>query len=140
MAKRSLAVAVYNHYKRIYHNIPMNKKDQNRPPDSLQDQTVHPGSNYPHQTTPQYAPQGPPGSQYNSVPGQLFPSNRDLQHIAGMGSALGVGFPPGGMHAQQAGSQNPGTTDDTSKSANVQGSDILDAKSHDLRYVERTLG
>ena len=26
MAKRALAVAVYNHYKRIYHNIPVNKK------------------------------------------------------------------------------------------------------------------
>ena len=26
MAKRALAVAVYNHYKRIYHNIPVMKK------------------------------------------------------------------------------------------------------------------
>ena len=25
-AKKALAVAVYNHYKRIYHNIPVNKK------------------------------------------------------------------------------------------------------------------
>ena len=134
MAKRSLAVAVYNHYKRIYHNIPVNKKDQNRSQDSLQDQAVHPGSSYPHQPTPQYPPQGPPstGNQYNSVPGQLFPTNRDLQHIAGMGSALGVGFNPGGT-PQQTGHQAPGTPDDATKSANIQGSDILDAKSHDLR-------
>jgi ATP-dependent protease Clp ATPase subunit len=25
-AKKALSVAVYNHYKRIYHNIPVNKK------------------------------------------------------------------------------------------------------------------
>ena len=135
MAKRSLAVAVYNHYKRIYHNIPVNKKDQNRSQDSLQEQAVHPASNYPHQPSPQYPPQGPPGpgSQHNSVPGQLFPTNRDLQHIAGMGSALGVGFNPGGMPQQPGHQSSSGTPDDASKSANIQGSDILDAKSHDLR-------
>ena len=27
MAKRALSVAVYNHYKRIYHNIPVSKKE-----------------------------------------------------------------------------------------------------------------
>ena len=27
-AKKALSVAVYNHYKRIYHNIPVNKKNQ----------------------------------------------------------------------------------------------------------------
>lgn len=36
MAKRALSVAVYNHYKRIYHNIPVNKKDS----DSTQRQNV----------------------------------------------------------------------------------------------------
>merc|ERR1712038_1464018 len=40
IAKRSLAVAVYNHYKRIYHNIPVNKKDQNRTQDNLQDPAI----------------------------------------------------------------------------------------------------
>ena len=70
MAKRSVAVAVYNHYKRIYHNIPVNKKEQNRAQESIQDQGAHQGSGYPHQQSPQYPPQGPsgPGSQYNSVP------------------------------------------------------------------------
>ena len=136
MAKRSLAVAVYNHYKRIYHNIPVNKKEINRSQESLQEQNVNAGSSYPHQPTPQYPPQGPPspGSQYNSAPGQLFPTNRDLQHIAGMGSALGAGFHPGGVPPQQTGNQGPsGALDESSKSANTQGSDILDAKSHDLR-------
>ena len=136
IAKRSLAVAVYNHYKRIYHNIPVNKKDQNRSQESLQEQTVHPTSGYPHQTTPQYPSQGPTGTgnQYNAVPGQLFPSNRDLQHIAGMGSALGAGFHPGGTTPPQtSGGQGPSPGDETARSANTQGSDILDAKSHDLR-------
>ena len=134
IAKRSLAVAVYNHYKRIYHNIPVNKKDQNRAQDSMQDQAVHQGPGYPHQPSPQYPPQGPagPGSQYNQVPGQLFPTNRDLQHIAGMGSALGAGFNPGA--SPPSGNQgHSGTVDEATKSANIQGSDILDAKSHDLR-------
>jgi ATP-dependent Clp protease ATP-binding subunit ClpX len=27
IAKKTLSVAVYNHYKRIYHNIPINKRD-----------------------------------------------------------------------------------------------------------------
>ena len=130
MAKRSLAVAVYNHYKRIYHNIPVNKKDQ-RSQDSMQDQGVHQGSGYPHQQTPQYPTQSPqgPGTQYNSVPS--FPTNRDLQHIAGMGSALGAGFHPGSTPP----SGNQGQVDESSKSVNTQGSDILDAKSHDMRLV-----
>ena len=134
IAKRSLAVAVYNHYKRIYHNIPVNKKDQNRAQDSMQDQAVHQGPGYPHQPSPQYPPQGPSGTgaQYNQVPGHLFPTNRDLQHIAGMGSALGAGFHPGA--STPSGNQgHSGTVDEASKSANIQGSDILDAKSHDLR-------
>ena len=134
MAKRSLAVAVYNHYKRIYHNIPVNKKDQNRSQESMQDQGANQGSGYPHQQSPQYPPQGPPGpgTQYNSVPS--FPTNRDLQHIAGMGSALGAGFHPGGT--PPSGNQGAnGTVDEASRSANTQGSDILDAKSHDMRFV-----
>ena len=27
IAKKTLSVAVYNHYKRIYHNIPINKRE-----------------------------------------------------------------------------------------------------------------
>ena len=97
----------------------------------MQDQGAHQGSGYPHQQSPQYPPQGPPGpgSQYNSVPS--FPTNRDLQHIAGMGSALGAGFHPGNQQSSNQGTN--GTVDEASKSANTQGSDILDAKSHDMR-------
>merc|ERR1712156_132871 len=138
MAKRSLAVAVYNHYKRIYHNIPVNKKDQNRSQESMQDQGANQGSGYPHQQSPQYPPQGPPGpgTQYNSVPS--FPTNRDLQHIAGMGSALGAGFHPGGT--PPSGNQGAnGTVDEASRSANTQGSDILDAKSHDMRLEKSNI-
>ena len=32
VAKKSLSVAVYNHYKRIYHNIPVNKRDNREEP------------------------------------------------------------------------------------------------------------
>merc|ERR1712156_565037 len=138
MAKRSLAVAVYNHYKRIYHNIPVNKKDQNRSQESMQDQGANQGSGYPHQQSPQHPPQGPPGpgTQYNSVPS--FPTNRDLQHIAGMGSALGAGFHPGGT--PPSGNQGAnGTVDEASRSANTQGSDILDAKSHDMRLEKSNI-
>ena len=39
-AKKALAVAVYNHYKRIYHNIPVSKKDQKTPAEM-----ADPGSN-----------------------------------------------------------------------------------------------
>ena len=56
-----------------------------------------------------------------------LPSHRDLLHIAGMGSALGVGFqpsPPGTPPPESTEGQKPG---------NLSGSDILDAKSHELR-------
>ena len=58
-AKKMLSVAVYNHYKRIFHNLPT-RKDK----DPGQESAPH------------------------------LPSHRDLLHIAGMGSALGVGFSP----------------------------------------------
>jgi len=64
-AKKALAVAVYNHYKRIYHNIPVNKK-MDKGPAEMAEQTS----------------------------GRSLPTHRDLLHIAGMGSSLGVGFNP----------------------------------------------
>jgi len=96
-AKKMLSVAVYNHYKRIYHNLPTRREKE-----------PGEGGNMPH-----------------------LPSHRDLLHIAGMGSALGVGFPPnqGASQADAPASQDgvdPG-------SANTVGSDILDATTHDLR-------
>lgn len=112
LAKKSLSVAVYNHYKRIYHNIPVTKKESPAGPDG-------------HAASPQ------------------LPSHRDLLHIAGMGSALGVGFPPNGaaspspLQQQHPSQQQPVATHDVSTaqpvSANATGSDILDAKSHILQ-------
>lgn len=60
-AKKSLSVAVYNHYKRIYHNIPVNKRDSHKYDDQHQ------------------------GTMHHSS----LPSQKDLLHIAGMGSTLG---------------------------------------------------
>ncbi len=56
VAKKALSVAVYNHYKRIYHNIPVNKRD-----------------------SPKYEDQPAGGSLHHST----LPSQRDLMHIAG---------------------------------------------------------
>ena len=69
-----------------------------------------------------YRSVGGPGGGVGST-GHL-PSHRDLLHIAGMGSALGVGFPPNMQQQQQ---------EEQKVSSNAVGSDILDAKKHDLR-------
>ena len=58
-AKKALSVAVYNHYKRIYHNIPVNKRDNGHKGQFESDQ--------------QQAP--------HAVP--TYPSSKDLLHIAG---------------------------------------------------------
>ena len=55
-AKKALAVAVYNHYKRIYHNIPVNKKSDKF---GAADLSTDPNNN------------------------RHLPSHRDLLHIAG---------------------------------------------------------
>lgn len=98
-AKKMLSVAVYNHYKRIYHNLPA-RKDK----DPGQEAAPH------------------------------LPSHRDLLHIAGMGSALGVGFtpsPPGAQGEPQQDTQP--AVGVGGAGANTVGSDILDATTHDLR-------
>jgi len=124
-AKKALSVAVYNHYKRIFHNIPVNKKNQ----DTLGDQS-----------------------------GRQLPSHRDLLHIAGMGSALGVGFqpdqssqqqrpdqsqaaPPPGQQQQQS-TQQPQMDSGAAGAAGVDsphGSDILEATSHNLRLEKSNI-
>ena len=40
-AKKALSVAVYNHYKRIYHNIPVNKKTDKFQPDLAADPSTN---------------------------------------------------------------------------------------------------
>merc|ERR1719347_505649 len=52
-----------------------------------------------------------------------------------MGSALGAGFHPGSTPP----SGNQGQVDESSKSVNTQGSDILDAKSHDMRLEKSNI-
>ena len=63
VAKKALSVAVYNHYKRIYHNIPVTKRQ-----DKFEEQQQQ--------------------SLYNSGIGSgngsgTIPSHRDILHIAG---------------------------------------------------------
>eukprot|EP00096_Caligus_rogercresseyi_P010490 TRINITY_DN3843_c0_g1_i2.p1 TRINITY_DN3843_c0_g1~~TRINITY_DN3843_c0_g1_i2.p1 ORF type:complete len:605 (+),score=197.37 TRINITY_DN3843_c0_g1_i2:34-1815(+) len=101
-AKKALSVAVYNHYKRIFHNIPVHNKE---------------------------AGSSPSGS------GDALPSHRDLLHIAGMGSFFGSGLPNNGTSLPPSG----GPSGDRGKSVNAVGSDILDAKSHDLRLEKSNI-
>merc|ERR1711935_943485 len=112
-AKKSLSVAVYNHYKRIYHNIPVNKKNGGHKNEPLENE---------QQGAP--SPLGALGT---------FPSQKDLLHIAGVGSTLGVGFPPGSVPNQQQQQQQP------EESSNLTGSDILDAKTHDLKLEKSNI-
>ena len=64
-AKKSLSVAVYNHYKRIYHNIPVNKRNEGG----------HKGGQFENEQ--QQGTQSPLGAL------GTFPSQKDLLHIAG---------------------------------------------------------
>ncbi|XP_075230177.1 caseinolytic protease chaperone subunit isoform X3 [Lycorma delicatula] len=101
-AKKVLSVAVYNHYKRIYNNLP--------PQSSVrQDVAV--------------MEQGP---QYSAF------TPRDLLHISGVGhqgggssGGLGLGFqvPPGGGAGTESGAGSGRATP---------GSDILDSNTHEL--------
>ena len=116
VAKKALSVAVYNHYKRIYHNIPVQKDGGSG------EESAH-GHLHAHQS--------------NS--GSQLPSHRDLLHIAGMGSALGVGFPPNAPPPSAAGGPSiqemnaAQAQQEQSAKAAANGSDILDAKTHDMR-------
>jgi len=112
-AKKALAVAVYNHYKRIYHNIPVNKKSDKF---GAADLSTDPNSN------------------------RHLPSHRDLLHIAGMGSALGVGFNPGSPDPRQAAGGEEDTVPDSSSAAGAgHGSDILEATSHQLKLEKSNI-
>jgi len=119
-AKKALSVAVYNHYKRIYHNIPVNKKSDKFSGDLSAD----PNNN------------------------RHLPSHRDLLHIAGMGSALGVGFNPGSSDPRSS-SPTPAGAEDTATSGSGagaaappsggHGSDILEATSHQLKLEKSNI-
>jgi len=140
VAKRALSVAVYNHYKRIYHNIPVSKKENNNSNNGGGGQ-LHGdlGQPPPHMHTPYGTPPSPPTQQPGPNQPPHLPSHRDLLHIAGMGSALGVGFPPNGTPPQQNEEKNAGGAAAAAASINTQGSDILDAKTHDLRLEKSNI-
>jgi len=109
-AKKALSVAVYNHYKRIYHNIPVNKKNQSEP--------------------------------VNDQANRQLPSHRDLLHIAGMGSALGVGFqqdPRGGAAQDPNQQQQKQQQQEGLGGEDASGSDILEATSHTLRLEKSNI-
>ncbi|KAK4308538.1 hypothetical protein Pmani_019776 [Petrolisthes manimaculis] len=116
-AKKVLSVAVYNHYKRIYHNIPQNKSDP-LPLDASSATTI------PHGLT-----------------------NRDLLHIAGISQshALGVGgFQNTGDHSQQQHDSQEqldgqGGAKQQAGGVNSHGSDILDATTHKLQLEKSNI-
>merc|ERR1719300_1576625 len=112
---KALSVAVYNHYKRIYHNIPVNKKSDKYQTDLAAD----PATN------------------------RHLPSHRDLLHIAGMGSALGVGFNPNSPDPRTGqGQEEPaagGAGPTPAPAAPVHGSDILEATSHHLKLEKSNI-
>merc|ERR1712212_899503 len=109
-AKKALAVAVYNHYKRIYHNIPVNKKDQKSTAEM-----ADPGSN------------------------RQLPSHRDLLHIAGMGSALGAGFHPNSPDPRQQAAGEGEQASGYTAAAQQQGSDILEATTHHIKLEKSNI-
>merc|ERR1712156_825685 len=110
MGKKALAVAVYNHYKRIYHNIPVNKK-MDKGPQEMAEQTN----------------------------GRSLPTHRDLLHIAGMGSSLGVGFNPGSPDPRQQAAAEGEQAQGYTGSAQQQGSDILEATTHHIKLEKSNI-
>ncbi|XP_058806249.1 ATP-dependent Clp protease ATP-binding subunit clpX-like, mitochondrial isoform X2 [Phymastichus coffea] len=73
-AKKVLSVAVYNHYKRIYNNLPLQNPVQNNATPAANQELNHPFT------------------------------HRDLLHISSIGNSLGVGFqhvPPANEQQQQ---------------------------------------
>jgi len=109
-AKKALAVAVYNHYKRIYHNIPVNKK-MDKGPAEMAEQTN----------------------------GRSLPTHRDLLHIAGMGSSLGVGFNPASPDPRQQAAGEGEQASGYTASAQQQGSDILEATTHHIKLEKSNI-
>merc|ERR1712212_1312735 len=109
-AKKALAVAVYNHYKRIYHNIPVNKKMDKGPAEMAE-----------------------------QASGRSLPTHRDLLHIAGMGSSLGVGFNPASPDPRQQAAGEGEQASGYTAAAQQQGSDILEATTHHIKLEKSNI-
>ena len=72
-----------------------------------------------------------PGFFWTSLYVVILTSN---DTFSGVGSTLGVGFPPGSVPNQQQQQQQP-----EEQSSNLTGSDILDAKTHDLKLEKSNI-
>merc|ERR1711962_185253 len=71
---------------------------------------------------------------------RTLPTHRDLLHIAGMGSALGVGFNPGSPDPRQAAAaEAEAAAGYTGSSAQQQGSDILEATTHHIKLEKSNI-
>lgn len=102
-AKKVLSVAVYNHYKRIFNNLP------NSPKKGTEEQEV---------------PVANQGGRGRATP-QAW---ADLLQVTGLGQSHGLGA--SGTTSQQ---QTLSPADEPKSSASSSGSDILDTSSHELR-------
>merc|ERR1719397_1794498 len=71
--------------------------------------------------------------------GRSLPTHRDLLHIAGMGSSLGVGFNPGSPDPRQQAAAEGEQASGYTGSAQQQGSDILEATSHQLKLEKSNI-
>lgn len=106
-AKKVLSVAVYNHYKRIFNNIPANTQKQ------------------------ETNPLGPDAKLNQPGPGSSFP---DLLHVTGLGTSYGGSL--GTSHRDPFGLMNSSTFPPEERVQSNQrdrGSDVLDSKTHELR-------
>lgn len=108
-AKKVLSVAVYNHYKRIFNNIPANPQKHEANPLGLD-------------------------VQPSQSPGSSFP---DLLHVTGLGTSYGgsgLGSRDfGHMNATVFPPEERPPTVASNNNQRDRGSDVLDSKTHELR-------
>merc|ERR1719517_414903 len=71
--------------------------------------------------------------------GRSLPTHRDLLHIAGMGSSLGVGFNPGSPDPRQQAAAEGEQAQGYTGSAQQQGSDILEATTHHIKLEKSNI-
>jgi len=120
-AKKVLSVAVYNHYKRIYHNLPNMPRPTPPPADSVQIPSVKPNSG-PGGWTP-LSPEGAPLPSDSAKHFQhVFGPKVELLHLGDQGGGQGPGNP---HHPHEEVPPPP--------SQQSRGSEKLDNKADELR-------
>lgn len=114
-AKKVLAVAVYNHYKRIYHNMPANASNSGRSNSMSNEGIVET-----HSTG-------------------IF-NHKDLLHITGLGTsnALGVGNFQNQQSFQSGDILESNSSGQSIRNSN-RGSDVLDSTTHELRLEKSNI-